>query len=121
MERATVRDQVPWVTHMGYSDGVDPLPRPTQRDEDLVLAQPTDEGYVLGLEPWSASLGVSTARANLEPPSVEAAVKSTCKAIGEAGLSTAKIGFEQSSCFLTYRIASGISRGLPASASRRVT
>lgn len=112
MERAIVHDQVPNVRHVGYSDGVDPLPRPTHREEDLVLAQPTDEGHVLGLEPWSASLGVSTANANLEPPSVEAAVKATCEAIGEAGLSKAKIGFEQNSSFLTYRIATGIVRGL---------
>ena len=101
MERAIVHDQVPNVRHVGYSDGVDPLPRPTQREEDLLFAQPTDEGHVLGLEPWSASLGVSTATANLEPPSVEAAVQTTCKAIGETGLSAATIGFEQNSSFLT--------------------
>jgi len=113
MERAIVRDQVPNVRHVGYSDGVEPLPPPRRREQDLVLAEPTDEGHVLGLEPWSASLGVPTSRANLEPPSVEASVRATCESIAEAGYSHATIGFEQNSSFLPYRIATGILEGLP--------
>ena len=31
MERATVRDQAPGVRHLGYSDGIDPLPAPADR------------------------------------------------------------------------------------------
>lgn len=118
MERAVVRDQVPNVRHVGYSDGVAPIPAPETPAEDLVLAEPTDEGRVFGLEPWSTSLGMPTAGATREPPSVAAAVAATRGAIEEAGLSEATLGFEQGSSFLPYRIARGIVEGLPAASWR---
>jgi Xaa-Pro dipeptidase len=113
MERAIVRDQVPHVRHVGYSDGVAPIPAAQRPGADLVLGEPTDEGHVFGLEPWSTSLGVPTARASREPPSVAAAVGATCTALGDVGLAAGALGFEQSSSFLPYRIARGIVEGLP--------
>ena len=118
MERAVVRDQLPGVRHVGYSDGVAPIPAAQEPARDLVLAEPTDEGRLFGLEPWSTSLGMATAGASREPPSVAAAVAATCGAIAEAGLSEAVLGFEQSSSFLPYRIARGIVEGLPAASWR---
>ncbi len=113
MERAIVRDQVPNVRHVGYSDGHRPIPPPLAPEHDMLMASPTHEGHVLGLEPWSASLGVSTRDASNDPPSVSAAVDATCDAIRELGCETKRIGFEQSSTFLTYRIASSLVKCLP--------
>ena len=38
MEQATVRDQIPNVRHLGYSDGIAPLPSPEDQEEDLIFA-----------------------------------------------------------------------------------
>lgn len=113
MEKAIVRDQVPDVVHVGYSDGVPPLPAPRAADADLVYAEPGAEGEVAGLEPWSMSVGVSVRAAAGRPRSESAPVEATCTALAEAGLAEGRLGLEMASSFLPYRIARGLVEGLP--------
>lgn len=99
MERATVRDQVPDVRHVGYSDGAAPLPTPSEEEE--------------GLQPWSASLGVSVRSSEGPPRDVSNPIRVTCDLFHESGLSNARLGIEKDSSFLPFRIADGIVQGLP--------
>jgi len=111
MERATVRDQCPWIHHMGYSDGIDPLPRASDPSRDLVLSAQDERGDAAGLRPWEMSVGVAVRGplASDAAPPIQAAVEALC----EAGLDTGKIGIEQQSSFLPYHIAGGILASLP--------
>lgn len=113
MERATVRDQVPDVRHVGYSDGAEPLPPPERVEQDLAMAVPTESGDVGGLRPWSASFGVSVRSGEGPPRDVSAPIRVTCDLLSEVGLGQGRIGLEKDSSFLPYRIADGIVQGLP--------
>jgi Xaa-Pro dipeptidase len=112
MERATVGDQVPWVVHMGYSDGVDPLPAPERDSEDIVLAERTDTGQPVGLRPWEMSAGVTVSgplASNEQIP-----IRKTLEALRAAGLESGRIGLEMWSSFLPVSIANGVMEGLSA-------
>lgn len=111
MESATVRDQVPWAIHAGYADGVPPLPAPVDRAEDLVMAETTDEGQIVGLRPWEMSYGVSVSGPVAGDDDIP--VRKTLEAMGDAGLDHGRIGLEKRSSFLPYSIAEGIVSGAP--------
>jgi len=103
MEKATVRDQVPWVRHLGYSDGIDPLPEPQDEERDLVLSVQADGGAQRGLRPWEMSIGVS-----VRGPIADAAelpITATCDVLREAGLDHGRLGLEMRSASLPYHIA----------------
>ncbi len=111
MERAIVRDQVPSLAHVGYSDGIRPLPKPSDREEDLVMATRDSAGEMAGLRPWEGSLGVSVrgpVTAGVEPP-----VEATLEALGQAGVEAGRLGLEKRSTFLPFAIAEKLVAGLP--------
>jgi Xaa-Pro dipeptidase len=110
MEKATVRDQVPWIRHVGYSDGIQPLPEPEDEERDLVLSA-QDGGESRGLRPWEMSVGVA-----VQGPVSDAAdlaIAATREALCEAGLDRGRVGLEMRSAFLPYSIANGILTALP--------
>jgi Xaa-Pro dipeptidase len=111
MEQATVRDQVPGVRHVGYSDGVPPLPAPRDPAEDIHLAGQDEEGNPYGLRPWEMSAGVAVRGpiADHADPAVRATVDALC----DAGLERARLGLEESCSFLPYRIARRLVESLP--------
>ena len=111
MERATVRDQVPLVRHIGYSDGQAP-PAVPPAESDTVWATRTAEGRAAGLRPWEMSMGVDTREPGQASPDSSAPVEATCEAILEVGLGDKRLGLEERSSFLPYRIASRIVRKL---------
>lgn len=111
MERATIRDLVPGVRHVGYADGAPPLPPAERSGAELAYAARDAAGEVAGLQPWSMSYGVTTresAKAEVPVP-----VQATIAALAEAGLSEQRLALEQGGSFLPYRIADGIMKGLP--------
>jgi len=110
MERATVRDQVPWVRHVGYSDGVDPVPAPRDQAEDLVMTDVTAEGDSVGLRPWEMSVGVPVRGPLADDPDIP--VRETLAALRTAGLDAGRLGIERRSSFFPYAIADGVIRGL---------
>lgn len=112
MERATIRDMVPDVRHVGYSDGAQPLPPAGREDQDLAMSVPIKEGGVGGLRPWSASLGVSVRSGQGQPRDVSNPIDVTCELLKELHLDKGRVGIEKESSFLPYRIADGIVRGL---------
>lgn len=113
MERATVRDQVPDVRHVGYADGAAPLPPPANQNADLTMSAPMADHSVGGLQPWSASLGMVVRSG--EGPARDASnpIHVTCDAICEIGLGKGRLGIEKDCSFLPYRIADGIVSQLP--------
>lgn len=113
MEGATVRDQIPDARHLGYSDGIAPLPAPVDRTQDLLLSAQTESGEMVGLEPWSMSLGVKTNPEEGRTPDVSPQVRTTCQAINEAGLATGRVGLEMNSSVLPVNIAQGLFADLP--------
>lgn len=123
MERAVVRDQVPDVAHVGYSDGAPPPPAPDDERRDLLLTRPSGQGesgdHVAGLEPWSMSFGVSTRTPGIDATQTvrsSAPVQATCEALAEAGLSEGRLALETGNSFLPYRIARGLIDGMPRAA-----
>jgi Xaa-Pro dipeptidase len=111
MERATVRDQVPWIRHLGYSDGVEPLPRAQDASRDLVLSAKDDRGRAAGLRPWEMSFGVAVRGPIATDPAP--AMAAAIQALGEAGLDHGAVGVEQQSAFLPYHIVAGVLESLP--------
>lgn len=111
MEQATVRDQVTHVRHVGYSDGVPPLPAPRDPTEDIHLGGQDQEGNLYGLRPWEMSAGVAVRGpiANAGDPAVRATVDALC----DAGLERGRLGLEEGSSFLPYRIARRVAESLP--------
>jgi Xaa-Pro dipeptidase len=106
MERATIRDQAPWVRHVGYSDGVEPMPAPKDRAQDIVMGTMTEHGDPAGLRPWEMSYGVSVSGPVADTADVP--VHKTVEAMREAGLDRGRIGIEQRSSFFPYAIAHGV-------------
>lgn len=113
MERATVRDQVPDVQHVGYSDGMAPLPPPPPSGEDLVFNGGDNAGRPGGLEPWSMSFGVPTRDLEPQPKRAAAPIDATCRALKDAGLAEGRLGMEMANSFLPYRVAQGVIEELP--------
>ncbi len=104
MEAATVRDQVPLLTHYGYADGSRPLPDASGADPSRVDLEGPFAGSVV-VEP--AIRRTSRAAGHVAP------VEETCRALADLGLTRAVLGLEEGGSFLTYRIADGIKRGMP--------
>lgn len=109
MERATVRDQVSGVRHMGYSDGVAPLPEPADRSQDVLFSDA--DGGSSGLRPWGMSSGVAVKGPVAD--SASAPVTATLEAIQDLGLTKGRLGVEMTSTFFPYSIANGIISALP--------
>jgi len=103
MERATVRDQVPWVRHVGYSDGVAALPPPSDREKDMVMADRNASGQEVGLRPWEMSYGVAVRGPVVD--SSEDAINRTLQALREAGVASGRLGLETKASFLPFHIA----------------
>lgn len=101
MERATVRDQVPDVIHVGYSDGTAP-PAVEGGDDSAVY------------EPWVMTAGAPIRDLSKRPPlTPSAAVRTAVKALHDAGLAQAHLGMDLNSTFLPHAIAEGIMAGTP--------
>ena len=108
MEKAITRDMVvPSVRFYPYSDGIDPLPQPTDRNEDITLSVPGGEAEGAGLRPSSMSLGVSIQGNDGQDADLSAPVQVTCAALHDMGLSSARVAFEKNSSFLPYKTAEG--------------
>ncbi|MCC5860224.1 MAG: aminopeptidase P family protein [Ectothiorhodospiraceae bacterium] len=100
MERATVRDQVPDVVHVGYADGTEP---PAGLQQNLAVQ-----------EPWANTAGIPTRDLRRRPPRApSAAVAETVRALTDAGLAGSVLALDQNSTFLPYSIAEGIMDGTP--------
>lgn len=101
MERATVRDQVPDVVHVGYSDGTTP---PPVAGEEAAAVDQT----------WALTAGAPTRDLRRRPPpSASAAVRETVAVLSEAGLANGHLAVDQNSTFLPYSIAEGVMAGTP--------
>lgn len=111
MEKAVVRDQIPNIRHIGYSDGIEPLPQPEEEGGDLVYNALDEHGVNRGLRPWEMSAGVAVSGPIADR--AEAPVKTTVEAVRELGLEKAVLGLEKSSSFFPYQIAEGIVERLP--------
>ncbi|WP_440995468.1 M24 family metallopeptidase [Arhodomonas sp. SL1] len=98
MERAVVRDQVPDLIHIGYTDGTAP-------DAD------DSDGDSLTL---TAASGEITREPRRRPPLMSsAAVRETVRALRDAGLASGHIAVDQTSTFLPYAVLDGIIEGTP--------
>ncbi len=108
MEKAITRDKVvPHVRFYPYSDGIDPLPQPRDREADIAFSSPTGEPEGGGLMPTSMSLGVSIHTNDERDLDLSAPVLVTCQALKDLGLSSARVAFEKNSSFLPYKTAEG--------------
>lgn len=106
MERATIRDLVPDVVHLGYSDGTVP--------DEVSRAHPeADGGRSIGVNPAAMSYGMPARDPRHPAEGVRAPVMEVRRAIGDAGLSAGTIAMEWNSTFLPYAVADGIVRALP--------
>ncbi|MEZ4240961.1 MAG: Xaa-Pro peptidase family protein [Myxococcota bacterium] len=109
MERAVVRDQVPHIRHVGFSDQPkERLELPERHDDAVVLATTDASGRAAGLRPWDMSFGVDTR----EPDGsvdVSAPTKATLDALREAGAS-GPIGSEESVPYVSFSIACELRR-----------
>lgn len=113
MEQAIVRDRVPDVRHLGFSDGVQPLPPASDRERDLLMGAAAEGGSVEGLEPWSMSLGVSVRGREAGSPGAGNAVRAVCQAVADLQLSDGKLGVEKNSAFLPWQVAEELLESLP--------
>lgn len=113
MEKATVRDIVVDVKHVGYSDGNVPLPPPEDDDNDIMMAKSPEDEEAAGLEPWTMSFGIPTRKPDKRKVDVSSPVQETLNALKESGLESAHLGLESTSSFLPYAVAQGIVEGLP--------
>ena len=111
MEQATVRDQVPWIVHFGYSDGVAPLPAPRSASDDIVMEGVGQQGRPAGLRPWEMSAGVSVRGPVASDEQIP--VDKALEAVREAGIASGRVGLEKRSSFLPFHVAEGIVGGLP--------
>ncbi len=110
MEQATIRDKVPNVRHVKYSDGVAPLPESREGGADVVL---DGEGAPDGLQPWTMSLGIPTRNERSAATTFESPARATADAIVDARLDTSRLGFEASSSLFPYGIGQAIIETLP--------
>lgn len=114
MEKVIVNDMVvPDVDCYYYSDGVEPLPAPKDREQDLTISAPIESAETYGLRATSMSLGVSVHTGEKDLPDFSAPVKATCRALNDLGLSEAIIGLGMDSSFLPYKVASAIVKHMP--------
>lgn len=110
MEAATVRDQVPWIDHRGYSDGVDPIPAPKDESEDILMGDVSEIGTPVGVRPWEMSAGVAVRGPLASDDHIPADM--TIDSIRAAGLDTGRVGIEKRSSFLPFGITELVTQGL---------
>ncbi|MGE0666286.1 MAG: M24 family metallopeptidase [Sphingomonadales bacterium] len=113
MEHAIVRDMVPDIRHIGYQDGAPPLPPPTDRTADIIMSSQDPAGQPVGLRPWETSAGMVTRDPRGEAARSSAAAQATAAALLEHGWEKARLGLEENSAFLTFRIAREVLDALP--------
>jgi len=113
MERATVRDQVPDITHVGYADGGPAVPPSEAPAQEVVMAATSDDGRADGLRPWEMSVGLP-ARSPGETPAPSAQVAATVDALEDAGLTRGRLGLEKGSSFLPFGTAEALTAAVPA-------
>ncbi|MFQ5974664.1 MAG: aminopeptidase P family N-terminal domain-containing protein, partial [Alphaproteobacteria bacterium] len=113
MERAIIRDRVPNVRHVGYSDGVATLPPAGAADTDLLMAERRESGEVAGLRPWSTSIGIPTRESASHPSPFAPAGHATSTALKDCGLARSRLGVEKASSLLPLGIVEEIVDGLP--------
>ena len=111
MEKATVRDQVPWIVHFGYSDGVDPIPAATNRNDDIIMQEMSQSGQSSGLRPWEMSVGVAVSGPLAQDTKIP--VSKTVEAMASVGLDHGRIGVEKRSSFFPFSIAEGLLEATP--------
>lgn len=110
MEHATIRDKVPDVRHVKYSDGVPPVPPPDDGGGEIALGGSGEPG---GLRPWSMSLGVPTRAGESTVALFENPARATVDAITGAKLNKGRLGFETTSSLFPYGIGQAIIDALP--------
>lgn len=114
MEKMIVEDMVvPSIRFFPYSDGIDPLPPPKNREEDLTMTAQKTGAESGGLRPSSMSLGISVHTNDGELMDYSNPARVTCQALKELGLSSARVAFEKNSSFLPYKVAEGFVEGMP--------
>jgi len=114
MEKMIVKDMViPNVRFFPYSDGVAPLPKAQDKNQDLNLAFHRNGGNSSGLMSESMSLGISVRTEDGSDIDYTNPSQVTCKALKELGLASSRIAFEKNSSFLPYRVAEGFVQGMP--------
>jgi len=114
MEKRIVEDMViPNVRFYPYSDGIDPLPKPSNEIMDLTLSSSREGAESGGLMPSSMSLGVSVRTEDNLDMDYTNPGKVTCNALKELGLEHARVAFEKNSSFLPYKIAEEFVKGMP--------
>lgn len=97
MEHATVRDQVPDVVHVGYSDGSEPRPAQVEKKPEA------GEGGII------AAITTPTRELRRRPSRLpSAAVNATVGALRDAGLASGTLGIDLQSTFFPYNIAEGV-------------
>ncbi|MEJ2415817.1 MAG: Xaa-Pro peptidase family protein [Exilibacterium sp.] len=99
MERATVRDQVPDVIHVGYADGVK-TPPDSRASPDTI-------------EQTLELIGGQATRDLRKRPQVSpsAAVDKTVETLHDMGVASGVLGLDMNSTFLPYAFAEGIIEG----------
>lgn len=110
MEQATIADQVPWVIHLGYSDGVAPLPEPHEGSDDILMGDVSESGQPVGLRPWEMSAGVAIHGPVASDEQIP--VAKSLEALRMAGCDRGRVGLEMRSSFFPFHIAKGIVGGL---------
>jgi len=113
MERAIIRDRVPDVRHVGYADGIDPVPTEKSGDADLLLGAVHEGGEMAGLRPWSASLGVATRGDDARQSPYRQPARATLEALAACGLAKGRLGLEKAGPLMPFGIAEAIVGGLP--------
>jgi Xaa-Pro dipeptidase len=108
MEKAVVRDQVPHLRHIGFSDQPkEKLVVPERHDDAVVLATRDESGRAAGLRPWDMSFGVDIRDPDDAFVDVSAPTRATLQALQEAG-ATGRVGMEESVPYMPFAIATEI-------------
>ncbi|MEX2481927.1 MAG: Xaa-Pro peptidase family protein [Gammaproteobacteria bacterium] len=108
MEKAVVRDQVPHLRHIGFSDQPkEKLVVPERHANDAVLTTLDESGRAAGLRPWDMSFGVDIRDPDQATLDVSAPTRATLEALREAG-ATGRVGMEESVPYMPFAIATEI-------------
>lgn len=112
MERATVRDQVPDVEHIGYAEDAGALPSAEGPQRDLVMETRDARGDAAGLRPWDMSLGHATRGPGPPPPESDPA-RALGDSVRKLRLEESPIGIEKDTAHLPLRVTEQLFWSLP--------